>query len=217
MTSTGALIAALKAREVEKVRQGCPFNRTGKSLDELQLTNTSYNGQNWNSRAVSVIRGSTVFYCLVGCFESPSRSRSTVCVVLALSVAGASASVCVTVLMRQSWSIEGVWKRPFWYVTAGVDLAPGTKSHAIDSGWEITARIPHIRNHYRRGTNSALQFSDRCVHESRSVLPTKYHSGNQIKKPEVDRACSTCGGEKRCVQGLNGEAWRKETTWKTHT
>jgi hypothetical protein len=28
LTSTGALIAALKAREVEKVSQGCPFNRT---------------------------------------------------------------------------------------------------------------------------------------------------------------------------------------------
>jgi hypothetical protein len=30
-------------------------------LDELQLTYTSYNGQNLNSPAVSVIRGSTVF------------------------------------------------------------------------------------------------------------------------------------------------------------
>ena len=30
-----------------------------KSLDELQLTYTSYNGQNLNSPAVSVIRGST--------------------------------------------------------------------------------------------------------------------------------------------------------------
>jgi hypothetical protein len=27
VTITGALIAALKAREVEKVNQGCPFNR----------------------------------------------------------------------------------------------------------------------------------------------------------------------------------------------
>jgi hypothetical protein len=30
-------------------------------LDELQLTYTSYNGQNLNSPAVSVIRGSTVY------------------------------------------------------------------------------------------------------------------------------------------------------------
>jgi hypothetical protein len=30
-------------------------------LDELQLTYTSYNGQNLNSPAVSIIRGSTVF------------------------------------------------------------------------------------------------------------------------------------------------------------
>jgi hypothetical protein len=29
VTSTGALKAALKAREVEKVSQGCPFNRIG--------------------------------------------------------------------------------------------------------------------------------------------------------------------------------------------
>jgi hypothetical protein len=29
VTSTGALIAALKAREVEKVSQGCPFNWIG--------------------------------------------------------------------------------------------------------------------------------------------------------------------------------------------
>jgi hypothetical protein len=29
MTNTGALIAALKAREVEKVSHGCPFNQTG--------------------------------------------------------------------------------------------------------------------------------------------------------------------------------------------
>jgi hypothetical protein len=29
VTSTGALIATLKAREVEKVSQGCPFYRTG--------------------------------------------------------------------------------------------------------------------------------------------------------------------------------------------
>jgi hypothetical protein len=29
VTSTGALIADLKAREVEKVSQGCPFNQIG--------------------------------------------------------------------------------------------------------------------------------------------------------------------------------------------
>jgi hypothetical protein len=28
VTSTGALIAALKVREIEKVSQGCPFNQT---------------------------------------------------------------------------------------------------------------------------------------------------------------------------------------------
>jgi hypothetical protein len=31
MTSTGALIAPLQTREVDKVSQGCPFNRIGQS------------------------------------------------------------------------------------------------------------------------------------------------------------------------------------------
>jgi hypothetical protein len=34
-------------------------------LDELQLTYTSYNGQNLNSPAVSVIRGSTVIIIII--------------------------------------------------------------------------------------------------------------------------------------------------------
>jgi hypothetical protein len=34
-------------------------------LDELQLTYTSYNGQNLNSPAVFVIRGSTVLLLLI--------------------------------------------------------------------------------------------------------------------------------------------------------
>jgi len=28
-------------------------------------------------------------------------------------------------------------------------------------------------------------------------------------------AHSTYGGEKRCIQGIAGETWGKETTWKT--
>jgi hypothetical protein len=44
-----------------KERKSDSLNRLHKSLDELQLTYTSYNGQNLNSPAVSVIRGSTVY------------------------------------------------------------------------------------------------------------------------------------------------------------
>jgi hypothetical protein len=33
-----------------------------------------------------------------------------------------------------------------------------------------------------------------------SVLLTKYHSGDQIKKNEMDGACSTYVGEKTCIQ-----------------
>ena len=29
-------------------------------------------------------------------------------------------------------------------------------------------------------------------------------------------ACSTYGGDERCMQGVLGEAGEKETTWKTH-
>jgi hypothetical protein len=46
-------------------------------LDELQLTYTSYNGQNLNSPAVSVIRGATVLHtCVCVCV----RARVCACV-----------------------------------------------------------------------------------------------------------------------------------------
>jgi hypothetical protein len=33
----------------------------------------------------------------------------------------------------------------------------------------------------------------------------KYCSGDQIEKNEVGGACSTCGGEERCIRGFGGE------------
>ena len=44
---------------------------------------------------------------------------------------------------------------------------------------------------------------------------TKYDSGDQIKKNETGRACSTYGGEERCVQDFGGETLGNETTRKT--
>ena len=38
-----------------------------------------------------------------------------------------------------------------------------------------------------------------------SVLLTKYHSGEQIKKTEMGKVFSIYGGEQRCVQGLMGK------------
>jgi hypothetical protein len=38
-----------------------------------------------------------------------------------------------------------------------------------------------------------------------SVLLTKYHSGDQVKKAEMGRTCGTYGEEKRCIQGFSGE------------
>jgi len=37
------------------------------------------------------------------------------------------------------------------------------------------------------------------------VLLTKYYSGGQIEKNEMGGACSTYGGEERCVQGFGRE------------
>jgi hypothetical protein len=38
-----------------------------------------------------------------------------------------------------------------------------------------------------------------------SVLQSKYHSGDQVKETEMNRACSTYGGEERCIEGFSGE------------
>ena len=39
----------------------------------------------------------------------------------------------------------------------------------------------------------------------------------QIKKNELGGARSTYGGDETYIQGSGGEAWRKETIWKTQT
>jgi hypothetical protein len=38
-----------------------------------------------------------------------------------------------------------------------------------------------------------------------SVLLTKYHSGDQVKKTEIGRTYGTYGGEERCIQGFSGK------------
>jgi len=39
--------------------------------------------------------------------------------------------------------------------------------------------------------------------------------GDQIKKDEMDRACSKYGGEEKSIQGFGGVILVKETTWET--
>jgi hypothetical protein len=39
--------------------------------------------------------------------------------------------------------------------------------------------------------------------------------GGKIENNEMDGACSTYGGEERCIQGLGEETYGKENTWKT--
>jgi len=48
-----------------------------------------------------------------------------------------------------------------------------------------------------------------------SVLLTNYYSRDKIKKNEMGRAHSTYGKEEKCIQGLGGEKWWKQTTWNT--
>jgi hypothetical protein len=42
-----------------------------------------------------------------------------------------------------------------------------------------------------------------------------YHSGDQITKTEMGRACGMYGREERCKQGLGGKSRGKEATWKS--
>jgi hypothetical protein len=39
--------------------------------------------------------------------------------------------------------------------------------------------------------------------------------GDQVKKSEMGRTCSTYGEEERCIQGFSGETRGQKTTWKT--
>jgi hypothetical protein len=41
-----------------------------------------------------------------------------------------------------------------------------------------------------------------------SVLLTQYCSGDKIEKNEMVGACSTYGGEERCIKGFDGETLR---------
>jgi hypothetical protein len=43
------------------------------------------------------------------------------------------------------------------------------------------------------------------VDTSRSVLLTKHHSGDQIKKTEMGGACGTYGVGDRCIKGVGGK------------
>ena len=38
-----------------------------------------------------------------------------------------------------------------------------------------------------------------------SILLAKYYSGSQIQKNDMGKACSTYGGQERCIQVLGGE------------
>jgi hypothetical protein len=50
-----------------------------------------------------------------------------------------------------------------------------------------------------------------------TCIISKYYSGNQIEKNEMDGACSTYGGKERCIQDFGEETGGKATTWETQT
>jgi len=68
-----------------------------------------------------------------------------------------------------------------------------------------------------------LEFSSTCTKKVRFneavcgdyAMVRDEGSGDQIEKNEMGGACSTYGGEERCIQVFSGETWREETTWKT--
>jgi len=49
----------------------------------------------------------------------------------------------------------------------------------------------------------------------RFVPLTKFYSGRQIKKNEMEGTCLTYDKKKRYIQNFGGEIGGKETTWKT--
>jgi hypothetical protein len=46
-------------------------------------------------------------------------------------------------------------------------------------------------------------------------MSAQFFSGDKIEKNERRGACSTSGGQKRCIKGFGRETLRKETTWET--
>jgi hypothetical protein len=55
-----------------------------------------------------------------------------------------------------------------------------------------------------RGKSGIEEITQRGT--SRFVFVTRYYSGDEIKKSEMGRICSTYGREERCIQGFD---------WKT--
>ena len=48
-----------------------------------------------------------------------------------------------------------------------------------------------------------------------SVLITKYHSGDQIKKNEMGGTYGKCWEQERCIKGLGENTSWKDVNWKT--
>ena len=65
-----------------------------------------------------------------------------------------------------------------------------------------------------RGTRRQESGENYTTNSFMFSTPQKHHSGHQIKKTEMDRACSAYGGDKRYIQGFGKATWGKETTCK---
>jgi hypothetical protein len=56
---------------------------------------------------------------------------------------------------------------------------------------------------------------ERIKLHSEHVIIGNYH--HHTHEGEVGRACGMYDGEEKCIQGFDGETWRKEAAWKTST
>jgi hypothetical protein len=50
-----------------------------------------------------------------------------------------------------------------------------------------------------------------------TCTPNRTYLSDQVKEDDMDRKCSTNGGEEECIEDIGRKARRKETTRKTET
>jgi hypothetical protein len=69
---------------------------------------------------------------------------------------------------------------------------------------------------WRRTNKSVLNTWTRLHNKELYALQSSLNitQGDQIKNTAMSKVCRTYGVEERCVQGLGGKTWGKQTTWK---
>jgi hypothetical protein len=65
---------------------------------------------------------------------------------------------------------------------------------------------PHGNRSLERTKNNSNCVLLCSINYSVSGIETKHHLGDQIRKTEINGACSTYGREERCIQGFSEES-----------